>query len=66
MCCVLKIGAIRRAVRIILALAAVLGAVGIAGWYLRVPEVLMFYAFIGVFAVYYYLLDSAWRRRLAS
>ncbi len=55
-----------RAVRLILALAAVLGAAGIAGWYWRVPEALMFYAFIGVFAVYYSLLESAWRKLPAS
>lgn len=51
-----------RSVSLILVLALLLGCTGIAGWYFRVPEYLMFYGFIGVFAVYYYLLDSAWRK----
>lgn len=48
-------------VGLILALAALLGAAGLAGWYWRVPDASMFYAFIVVFVVYYSVLDFAWR-----
>lgn len=49
----------------IVALAAVvqigLGLVGVAGLVLRVPEVLMFGLFLGVFAAYFLLIARPWR-----
>jgi UDP-GlcNAc:undecaprenyl-phosphate GlcNAc-1-phosphate transferase len=50
----------------ILALAALLGAVGLVGWQLKVPDMAMFYGFIGVFVFYYSALEFAWRKRRAS
>ncbi len=48
-------------VAIVLGIAAVLAGIGIAGWKLGVPEYLMFYAFMAVFALYLYGVLHAWK-----
>lgn len=55
----------RQTVLLMLMLAALLGAAGLAGWLWRAPDALMFYAFIGVFVIYYSALDFSWRKRRA-
>lgn len=46
---------------IMLAISALLGAIGLAGWYFRVPEYVMFYAFIALFLAYSFLMRHAWK-----
>jgi len=40
--------------------AFIFGGVGFAGWYLAVPEYLMFYGFLAILAMYCYLTIYAW------
>lgn len=51
-----------RAVALILLIAFVLAGAGIAGWILRVPEHVMFYTAMGVFAVYILLVQYGLHR----
>jgi UDP-GlcNAc:undecaprenyl-phosphate GlcNAc-1-phosphate transferase len=55
-----------RAVALILLLAFVLAGMGVAGWALRVPEHVMFYTAMAVFAVYILLVQYGLRRVTAS
>lgn len=48
-------------VSIVLALSALLAGVGIVGWYLGVPEYVMFYAFMALFCLYLYGVMHAWK-----
>ena len=57
---------VARAVALILLLAFVLAGAGVAGWALRVPEHVMFYAAMAVFAVYILLVQYGLRRVTAS
>lgn len=57
---------VARAVALILLLAFVLGGAGIAGWALRVPEHVMFYTAMVVFAAYILLVQYGLRRVTAS
>jgi UDP-GlcNAc:undecaprenyl-phosphate GlcNAc-1-phosphate transferase len=57
---------VARAVALILLLAFVLAAMGVAGWALSVPEHVMFYTAMGVFAVYILLVQYGLRRVSAS
>lgn len=50
-----------RTVNIMLLLSLLLASVGFVGWRLGVPDAVMFYAFMGLFAVYYLLSHRAWR-----
>jgi UDP-GlcNAc:undecaprenyl-phosphate/decaprenyl-phosphate GlcNAc-1-phosphate transferase len=52
-----------RVTAILLAVAAATGALGVAAWWLRVPESLQFYAFLGVFLMYYRFTTRMWARR---
>ena len=38
-----------------------MAAIGIAGYLLKLPEPLMFYGYLGLFAVYVPTIDLAWR-----
>ena len=53
---------VARAVALILLLAFVLAGAGVAGWALRVPEHVMFYTAMAVFAVYILLVQYGLRR----
>ena len=53
---------VARAVALILLLAFALGSAGIAGWALRVPEHVMFYTAMAVFAVYIVFVEYSLRR----
>lgn len=55
-----------RAVALILFIAFVLAAAGVAGWALRVPEYVMFYAAMAAFAVYVLLVQYGLRRVAAG
>ena len=57
---------VARAVALIHLLAFVLAGVGVAGWALRVPEHVMFYAAMAVFAAYILLVQYGLRRVTAS
>lgn len=57
---------VARAVALILLLAFVLAGMGVAGWTLRVPEHVMFYTAMAVFAVYILLVQYGLRRVTAS
>lgn len=46
---------------IILSCAAILGGCGLAAWYFRVPDSVMFYGFMVLFAVYFYAQEHAWK-----
>lgn len=48
------------------ALAALLAAIGVAGWWADVPEYVMFYGFLALFGLYLYAMVHAWKlmRRL--
>ena len=52
-----------RVTAILLAGAAGAGALGVAAWWLRAPEFLQFYAFLGVFLLYYRFTTRMWARR---
>jgi len=43
-------------------LSAALGGIGIAGWLLKVPEWVMFYAFVAVLIVYFYFTGPGWHK----
>jgi UDP-GlcNAc:undecaprenyl-phosphate GlcNAc-1-phosphate transferase len=51
------------AVFVVLVVSALLGAVGVLGWYWRVPESVLAYAFVGLFAVYCIVMQ--WWRPIA-
>ncbi len=55
-----------RAVALILLVAFVLAAAGVAGWALKVPEHRMFYTAMAVFALYIFLVQSGLRRAQAK
>ena len=57
---------VARAVALILLLAFVLAGMGATGWALRVPEHVMFYTAMAVFAVYILLVQYGLRRAMAS
>jgi UDP-GlcNAc:undecaprenyl-phosphate/decaprenyl-phosphate GlcNAc-1-phosphate transferase len=48
-------------VAIKVAVSAVLGGIGVAGWLLQVPEYVMFYIFMATLALYYVAIGHAWR-----
>lgn len=48
-------------VAMLILVQAVLGGIGVAGWYYGVPEYVMFYAFLGLLGVYYYAMSHAWK-----
>ena len=43
-------------------LSAILGAIGVAGWFLGAPEWVMFYAFITVLIGYFYFTGPGWHK----
>jgi UDP-GlcNAc:undecaprenyl-phosphate GlcNAc-1-phosphate transferase len=48
-------------VRFILLVAAVFGLVGFVGWQMGVPDAVMFYGFLALFALYFYGVQHAWK-----
>jgi UDP-GlcNAc:undecaprenyl-phosphate GlcNAc-1-phosphate transferase len=48
-------------VLIVWVIAALLAGIGIAGWKLGVPEYVMFYSFVILFALYLYGVMHAWK-----
>lgn len=52
---------VSRTVVIILFASLILGLIGLAGWHYGVPEYIMFYTFLGVFALYSMAMNHAWR-----
>ncbi|HQQ63012.1 MAG TPA: MraY family glycosyltransferase [Pseudomonadales bacterium] len=52
----------RQAAIVVIAMAFVIGGVGVAGWLLHAPECLLFYGFLLLFAAYYYAVHH--RREL--
>lgn len=42
-------------------LSFLMGGIGVLGWYLKMPDWLMFYGFLVVLAVYFYLTGPGWR-----
>jgi UDP-GlcNAc:undecaprenyl-phosphate GlcNAc-1-phosphate transferase len=48
-------------VAIMYALAVLLAGVGVAGWWLGLPEYVMFYAFMALFGGYLYAMLHAWK-----
>ena len=46
---------------IILTVSAACAAAGMAAWYLGVPEAVLFYAFLILFALYFWLIMRAWK-----
>lgn len=50
-----------RTVAILLMISAGLGAVGVTGSLMAVPEVVMFYAFVGLFGLYFFAMSHAWK-----
>lgn len=48
-------------VGIVYALSLALAAIGLAGWWLGVPEYVMFYGFMALFALYLYGVLHAWK-----
>lgn len=48
-------------VAVVHAVAVFMAGVGVAGWKLGVPEYVMFYAFMTVFALYFYGMLHAWK-----
>ena len=50
-----------RAVHIMLLLSVLLATVGFASWRLKLPEAVLFYGFMALFAGYYLLSRRAWR-----
>jgi UDP-GlcNAc:undecaprenyl-phosphate GlcNAc-1-phosphate transferase len=49
------------AVWLIILISFLMGLVGLAGWHYEVPEYLMFYAFMLLFAGYYFGMSHAWK-----
>lgn len=52
---------VTRTVAIILSVSLLLGLIGLAGWYYRIPEYIMFYAFLLLFALYSFAMNHAWK-----
>ena len=52
---------VSRALLIIVAVAGILAGIGVAGYYLTIPEYVMFYAFIALFFVYLSVMEYAGR-----
>ena len=50
-----------RTVAIVYGLSLLLAGVGVAGWWLRLPEYVMFYGFLVLFALYFYGMLHAWK-----
>ena len=50
-----------RTVNMLFILSLFLAAVGFVAWRMKVPEAALFYAFMGLFAIYYLLSLRAWR-----
>lgn len=50
-----------RTVAIILLVSLMLGMIGLAGWHYGVPEYIMFYVFVLVFALYSWVISHAWK-----
>ena len=50
-----------KAVAIILALAIGLASIGVLGYVSKVPEAIMFWAFLALFGLYHYAVKHAWR-----
>jgi UDP-GlcNAc:undecaprenyl-phosphate GlcNAc-1-phosphate transferase len=48
-------------VAILYALTLLMAAVGVAGWWLGLPEYVMFYAFMALFVAYFYGMLHAWK-----
>lgn len=46
---------------IVYALTLLLAAIGVAGWWLGVPEYAMFYGFMALFGLYFYGMLHAWK-----
>jgi UDP-GlcNAc:undecaprenyl-phosphate GlcNAc-1-phosphate transferase len=46
---------------IVYAMALLLAAIGVAGWWLGVPEYVMFYGFMALFGLYFYGMLHAWK-----
>ena len=46
---------------IVYALTLLLAAIGVAGWWLGVPEYVMFYGFMALFGLYFYGMLHAWK-----
>jgi UDP-GlcNAc:undecaprenyl-phosphate GlcNAc-1-phosphate transferase len=52
---------IGQTVAIKVGISFILGGIGVATWILRVPEYVMFYAFMAILGLYYYVTSHAWR-----
>ena len=52
---------VRGTVLIILGISLLMALLGMAGEWAAVPEFVMFYAFLGLFAVYYWGMNHAWK-----
>ena len=52
---------VSRTVVILLLVSLLLGLIGLAGWYYGVPEYLMLYAFLSLFALYSLAMSHAWK-----
>jgi UDP-GlcNAc:undecaprenyl-phosphate/decaprenyl-phosphate GlcNAc-1-phosphate transferase len=52
---------IGQTVAIKVGISFVLGGIGVATWIFRVPEYVMFYAFMAILGLYYYGTSHAWR-----
>jgi UDP-GlcNAc:undecaprenyl-phosphate GlcNAc-1-phosphate transferase len=48
-------------VAIVYTLSLLLAAIGVAGWWLGVPEYAMFYSFMALFGLYFYGMLHAWK-----
>jgi len=48
-------------VAIVYALSLLLAAIGVTGWWLKVPEYVMFYSFMTLFGLYFYGVQHAWK-----
>jgi UDP-GlcNAc:undecaprenyl-phosphate GlcNAc-1-phosphate transferase len=43
-----------KAVYIMLSISALFGGIGVAGWYLQIPEPVLLYSFMGLFTLYFF------------
>lgn len=48
-------------VAIILSVSLLLGLIGLAGWHFEVPEYVMLYSFLALFALYSFAMTHAWK-----
>jgi UDP-GlcNAc:undecaprenyl-phosphate GlcNAc-1-phosphate transferase len=48
-------------VAIVYVLSLLLAAIGVAGWWLDLPEYVMFYGFMALFGLYFYSMLHAWK-----